>query len=180
MKTEEENSRMVTEKLTFSEELVDFCTICGTVLPLPEFSDDSHTVEPCGIVDQDPVSFGEHSVVGGVPRHPEAFGDSSHRQVLNHDPLQRPPKPPPRQLRPGFRCGAGVLPPHLPAAGALVTTQPNQQQRGTPTQRFMGQPLGHRVPDDPAAAAAVAPLLWFHDPTLDDCSTWFDKVPDGL
>lgn len=33
------------EKVTFNEELVDFCTVCGTVLPLPEFSDLSHNVE---------------------------------------------------------------------------------------------------------------------------------------
>ena len=56
---------------------------------------DVYPVEPAGIVDQDPVTFGQHRVVGGVPRHPETLGDPSHGQVLDHDSLQRPPQPTP-------------------------------------------------------------------------------------
>jgi hypothetical protein len=41
-------------------------------------ADDLDAVEPAGIVDQHPPTFGEHRVVGGAPRHPEALGDPGH------------------------------------------------------------------------------------------------------
>jgi hypothetical protein len=34
-------------------------------------ADDLHSVEPGRVVDEDPPSFGQDRVVGGVPRHPE-------------------------------------------------------------------------------------------------------------
>jgi hypothetical protein len=58
-------------------------------------ADRGDAVEPGGVLDQDPLALGQDRVVGGVPRDPESLGDASDRQVLAHDPFQRPPQPTP-------------------------------------------------------------------------------------
>ena len=50
-------------------------------------ADDLHAVEPGRVVDQDPLAFGQDRRVGGVPRHPEPFGDAGDGEVLDHDAL---------------------------------------------------------------------------------------------
>ena len=45
--------------------------------------DRGDTPEPGGVVDQDPLALGQHSVVGGVSRHREPLSDPDHRQVLD-------------------------------------------------------------------------------------------------
>ena len=57
-------------------------------------SEDQRVVEACGVIDQDPLALGQDNVVGGVPRDPEPFGDPGHREVLDHDPFQRPHRSP--------------------------------------------------------------------------------------
>lgn len=79
-------------------------------------------VESSGVVDQDPLAFGQDGVVGGVPSDPEPFGDASDGQVLDHDRLQSPPQPAARELGPRLGCSAGVLAPHVPALGTAVAT----------------------------------------------------------
>jgi hypothetical protein len=51
------------------------------------YTDDQHVVEPCRVVDQDPLALGEDGVVGGVPRDPEPFGDPGDGEVSDHDPF---------------------------------------------------------------------------------------------
>ena len=103
-------------------------------------------VEPGRVVDQHPLALGQDRVVGGVPRHPEAFGDPGDGQVLDHERLQRPPQPTARQLRPRLGRAAGVLAPHVPAAGAPVAADRDQQRRRTPAQRLVRQPPDHACP----------------------------------
>ena len=69
--------------------------------------DHGDAVEPGGVVDQDMPALGQHGVVRGVPRHPQAFGGPGHGQVLDHDPFQCPPqalggKASPAVRRPGW------------------------------------------------------------------------------
>src|SRR5260221_12919923 len=56
-------------------------------------------VEPGGVIDQGPLALGKDGVVGGVPRDAETLSNPGHGEVLDHDRLQRPPKPATRQLR---------------------------------------------------------------------------------
>ena len=46
-------------------------------------ADHRDAVEAGGIVDQQPLVFGQDGVVRGVPCDPEAFSDPGHREVLD-------------------------------------------------------------------------------------------------
>lgn len=105
----------------------------------------------------------QHRVVGGVPRDRERFGDPGHRQVLTHDGLQRPPQRTTRQARPRLGRLAGVLPPHMPAAGAPVAAHRHQQRRRPPPERLVRQPPEHGVARRTLAAAAAAALIRLED-----------------
>ena len=122
-----------------------------------------HAVEAVRIADQHPPALGQHRVVGGVPRDRERFGDPGHRQVLTHDGLQRPPQRTTRQARPRLGRLAGVLPPHMPAAGAPVAAHRHQQRRRLPPERLVRQPPEHGVARRTLAAAAAAPLIRLED-----------------
>ena len=50
-------------------------------------TENRHIVEAGGIGDQDPASFGQHGVVGGVPRHVQRLGDPGYGQMLQHQRL---------------------------------------------------------------------------------------------
>ena len=50
------------------------------------------------------------------------------------------------QLRPRLGRPAGVLPPHVPAAGAPVAADRDQQRRRPPPERLVRQPPDHGVP----------------------------------
>jgi hypothetical protein len=58
-------------------------------------ADDPDAVEPCRVVDQDPLALGEDCVVGGVPRDAETFGDPGDGEVSDHNPFECPPQPAP-------------------------------------------------------------------------------------
>jgi hypothetical protein len=118
-----------------------------------------HALEPAGAIDQGPLALGEDRVVGGVPRHPEAFGDAGHGQVLTHDALQRPPQTAPGQPRPRLGGLAGVLAPHVPASAAPVAPDRDQQRRRAPAQRLVRQLPRHGVPGGALAAAPSTPLV---------------------
>ena len=113
------------------------------------------------------------------PRDPESFGDPGHRQVLTHDGLQRPPQAAARQLRPRLRRSAGVLAPHVPAPAALVAAQCDQQSRGSPAQRLVGQPADHRVPRCSFAAAAPAPPVGLDHAAGQHGPVWLQPLPDN-
>ena len=131
-------------------------------------ADRGDPVEPGGVVDQDALAFGQDRVVGGVPGDPEALGDAGHREVLAHDPFQRPPQTTTREPRARLRCPGGVLAPHMPAAAAPVAADRDQQRRGPPTQRLVRQPPGHRVTRRTFAAATSTPAVRLDDPARQD------------
>jgi len=143
-------------------------------------TDRRDVVEPVRVIDQHPLPLGQDRVVRGVPRHRESFGDPGHGQVLTHQGLQRPPHPAPRDLLPRRGRLGRVLPPHVSAPVTPVAAHPDLQDRGTPPERFMGQPPGHRVPRDSLAPAAVAPLVRLHDPARQHRPRGFDSLPDDL
>ncbi len=81
-------------------------------------ADDLDPVEPVRIIDQDASSFVQDRGVGGVPRHPETFGQPRHGQVLTDQSFQRPPQCAARELRARRGRLGRVLAPHVPAASA--------------------------------------------------------------
>lgn len=87
--------------------------------------DHTHTIEASRIRDQDALSFGQHGVVGGVPRDVETDRDPRHAQVLDHKSFQTPTQRGPRQLRTRLGCGTDVLAPHPPALDAPIAPQPH-------------------------------------------------------
>jgi hypothetical protein len=139
-------------------------------------ANDPDTVEPAGVVDQHPLALGEHGVVGGVPGNTETGGDPGHRQVLDHDPFQRPPQPATRQLGPGFGGPGGVLPPHVAAAGAPVTADPDQQRGWPPPERLVRQRTGHGPAGRAFAAAAAAPPIRVDDPARQHSTAGFETL----
>jgi len=101
-------------------------------------------------------------------------------QVLTDDRLQRPPQPAAGQFRPR-RCGpAEVLPPHVPAAGAAVAADRDEQRHRPPTPRLMREPAGHAVARYALTAAAPAPPVRLHDPARQDCSSRLQPLADHL
>ncbi|AFP37839.1 hypothetical protein MSMEI_1366 [Mycolicibacterium smegmatis MC2 155] len=127
-------------------------------------ADHRDAIEPGRIGDEHPLTFGEHGVVGSVPRHRKRLGDPGHRQVLADKGFQRPPQSTPGQPGPRFGCGAGILAPHMSAAGATVTADRDQQSRGSPPERFMSQRASHAVTYNAFFAAAAAPPILIGDP----------------
>jgi len=121
--------------------------------------DDEHVVEAVLVIDQHPLALGQHSVVGGVPRDPESLGHTRHGEVLDHDPLQCPPKPPPRQPGPRLGRRAGVLAPHMRATATPVATHDHLKDGGSPAQRLVSQPADDGVADRALAAASTTPLI---------------------
>ena len=74
-----------------------------------------------------------------------------------------PPQRTTRQARPRLGRLAGVLPPHMPAAGAPVAAHRHQQRRRPPPERLVRQPPEHGVARRTLAAAAAAPLIRLED-----------------
>lgn len=95
-------------------------------------ANDRHPVEAARIIDQQASSFGEHRIVGGVPRHRQRFSDPRHAEVLAHNGFQRPPQPTPRQLGTRLSRATQVLAPHVRTAPAPVTADRDQQRGRTP------------------------------------------------
>jgi hypothetical protein len=108
---------------------------------------------------------------------PRPLGDPGHAQVLDHDPLQRPPQPTPRQLGPRLGRGRGVLSPDVSAADAAVAAHRDQQCRGTLPERFMRQPPDQAVTREAFAAAATAPLVRVADPAGQDRPAGLESLP---
>ena len=138
-------------------------------------------VEPVRIVDQDPLALGQDGVVGGVPGDPESFSDTGDGQVLAHDAFERPPQTTPRELRPRLSSQAGVLAPHMPAAGAPIATDRDHQRGRPPTQRLVRQTPGHCVARRSLASAATTPPLirpvGLDDATGQDSTVRLEPLP---
>ncbi len=157
--------------------LVGLPGVAPHVLVDPDRSD---AVEPVDVVDQNASAFGEDRVIGGVPRDPEPFGDAGDGEVLTHDPFQRLSQTATRQLRPRFGGLAGVLAPHVAAAGAPVAADDDHQRRGAPAQRLVCQPPGHGVTGRALAAAAATPLVRLDDTARKQCPLWLEALADDL
>lgn len=125
-------------------------------------------VEAVRVIDQHTPALGQNGTVRGIPRHPQALGNPGHRQMLTDDPFQRPAQPAAGKLRPRLGSLRDILPPHITAPGAAVTAEPHQQYRGPPTEGFMTQSAGHRVPRDTLAPALTAPIIRIGDTASQD------------
>jgi len=130
---------------------------------------DPDPVEPVLVVDQDPLALGQDRVVGRVPPDAETLSDPGDREVLDHDRLQSPPQPAARELRARLGSTAGVLAPHVSTTGAPVAANREEQCRGSPPERLVGQSRSDCVARGSLAAAPSAPPLigvrGFHDAT---------------
>jgi hypothetical protein len=142
--------------------------------------DDGDPIEAAGVPDQDTPTFSQDRIVGGVPRHSETFSDTSDGEVLTYEPFQSPPQAAARQLRPRLGGLADVLAPHMPAFGAPVAANRNQQRRRAPPQRFMGQPPNYRVPRRALASTATAPPVRLHNPARQHSTIRLEPLPDDL
>jgi hypothetical protein len=68
----------------------------------------------------------------------------------------------------------------MPAAGAPVATDRDEQRRGTPPERLMRLPPGHRVPRRALAPAATTPtvrVVCLDHPAREDGALWFEALP---
>ena len=81
---------------------------------------------------------------------------SRDRQMLDHQPVQRPGHLAPGQPRPRVRGPARVLAPHTPTGRAPVAAHPDQQRRGPPPERRVRRPTRDAVTHHPLGAAPPA------------------------
>jgi len=137
-------------------------------------------VEPGGVIDQGPLALGKDGVAGGVPGDAETLSDPGHGEVLDHDRLQRPPKPATRQLRSRLGREGGVLAPHVRTLGTPVTTDRDRQRGGAPAERFVGELPDHGVAHEALAAAAATPLVGFEDPAREHGTAGFEALAGHL
>jgi len=157
--------------------LVALAGVTPDVLIDPEHPD---PVEAGGVGDQDPPALGQDGVVGGVPRDPEGFGDTGDREVLADDRLQRPAQRTAGQLGPRLGGPAGVLAPDVPATGAPVPADRDQQRGGAPAEGFVREAAGHAVARDALAATPPAPPIGLGDPTGQHRTIRLEVLPDDL
>ena len=143
-------------------------------------ADHADAIEPGRVIDQDPLALGQDRAVGGVPGDPQALGDPGHREVLDHDPFQRPPQPTPRQLRPRLSRPTGVLAPHMTAAHAPVAANGDEQHGGSPPERLVREPTRQAVPRHPFAATPPAPLIRLDDPARQHRTIDIDPLAHDL
>ena len=151
-------------------------------------AEDLHAIEPLRVPDQDPSALGEDGVVGGVPRHPEAFCDAGDGEVLADDALQRPAQAAAGDPGSGLGGLAGVLAPHVAAVGAPVAADRDLQGRGPPAQRLVRQPPDDAVAGCAFAAAASAPggtsrlrgMVGFGDPAGEDRAVRLEALTDAV
>ena len=125
--------------------------------------DHAHPITAGRIGDQHPAAFGQHCIVGGVPRHWQRLCDAGHAQVLAHNGLQHPPQSASRQSGPRFGDRAAVLASHMGAASAPVATDREQQRGGPPPQRFMSELSGHGIARPTLLTAATTPPVLVED-----------------
>ena len=136
--------------------------------------------EPGGVIDQGPLALGKDGVAGGVPGDAETLSDPGHGEVLDHDRLQRPPKPATRQLRSRLGREGGVLAPRVRTPGTPVTTDRDRQRGGAPAGRFAGELPDHGVAHEALAAAAATPLAGFEDPAREHGTAGFEALAGHL
>ncbi len=130
------------------------------LIPAPDVligADGLDVVEAGRVVKQDAFTFGQDGVVGGVPRHRQCLGEAGDGPVLADQSDQGPPPGRPGPLGAGLSGAAGVLAPDMPAAGAPVAADRDEQGRRGPAQRLVRQPSGHRVPSPALAPTGPAP-----------------------
>ena len=68
----------------------------------------------------------------------------------------------------------------MAAVGAAVATHDDLQGRGSPPERFVRKPPDHRVPRNPFAAAATAPLVELDDAASDHRAVGLEPLPNGF
>ena len=143
-------------------------------------AEDLDPVEAGRVTDQDPLALGQDRSVGGVPGNAEGFGDPGNREVLADDRHQRPAQPAPGQLGPWLRGLADVLAPDVPAPGAPVAAERDEQRRRPPSERLVRQRTGDPVARGALAAAPPAPPVGFGHPASQHRPIRPDLLPGDL
>lgn len=108
------------------------------------------------------------------------LGDPSDAQVADRQGLQRPGHSAVGELRARLRRTAGVLTPHVNAAGASVAADRDLQRGGAPPQRLVGQPPNNGVSREALAAAPSAPPIRLGHSTGQDSTLGLQALPRGL
>ena len=143
-------------------------------------ADDPDAIEAGRVVDQDPAALGQDRGVSGVPGDPERPGDPGDREVLADDRDERPAQRTERQLGSWLRGFADVLAPDVPAAGAPVAVDRDEQRRGSPPERLVRQRAGDAVSRGALAAAPPAPPVGCGDPAGQQRPARFELLTGDL
>lgn len=122
-------------------------------------TEDLDPVKPGRVADQDPLAFGQHRVIGGIPRDAQAFGDAGDGQVLADQPVQGPGQAGATDLLAWCHRLGEVLAPHVAAVGAEVAAVPDDQDGGPPPERCVGEAAGDRIAWGAFGSAAGAPRI---------------------
>jgi hypothetical protein len=72
---------------------------------------------------------------------------------------------------------------HVPAAGAPIAPDRDQQRRRPPPERLVGQPPGHAVVRYPFASAPTTParrVVGTDDSAREDSAIWLESLPDDF
>ena len=140
-------------------------------------ANDPHPVETVPVIDQHAPAFGQDSLVRGIPAHSQPLGDPGDREVLADHSFQRPAQPAAGEFRPRLGSFGHVLPPHMPAPAATVAADAHQQSGRPPSEGFMTQSPGYRVPGNALASALVAPVIGLNNTAGQDSTLRADILP---
>jgi hypothetical protein len=114
-----------------------------------------------------------------VTAHPQHLGNPGDRQVFADDSFQRPAQPPAGEFRPRLGSFGPVLPPHVPAPtpAATIAAHAHQQHGRPPSEGFMAQPAGHRVPGNALASSIPILVIGLNDTARKDGTLRADILP---
>lgn len=114
-----------------------------------------------------------------MPGHPQTSCDAGDGEVSHDQALHRPPQAAAGDLRSRFGRRRRVVPPDLPAAGATIAANPDQQDRGPPAERFVREAPRDSVPNDALRATFPGPRVRFGDAAFQDHPVQFQAFADG-
>ena len=120
------------------------------------------------------------AVLAALPGHAQGLGDARHRQMVDHQPSERPAHRRAREL--GTRIGrlTHILTPHVRTPLTPVAAHAHMQDRGTPPAGLMRQAPDHRATSHALAPATSTPPVLTSNTARQHCTVWLNALTRHL
>lgn len=111
---------------------------------------------------------------------PSPYRDAGDGEVVEDETLKSPGQTSAGDLRPSECRLRDVLPPNMPAPGALVAAHADYQYCGSVPEWFVCEPTGHGISERPLAPTLPTLSIRLNDPALDHRTIRSQVLTDGL